>query len=387
MILPYRNNRIKGLWIWTVLLFASCEKEAGLSMTYDHTVIVYIEANNNLKYEAYETLNRLEESLYRNGNEKNNIIAYIKDNPNNACLIKIKRDKHPYKIASDTLKVYSTAEYSSTRDMHRVLSDVKNICDSKLFSLVLWSHGTAWLPPAQDIAYNDRPRTKAFGDDRGYQMSIFDLTEAFPIPFRYIMFDACAMSNVEVLYEFIGKTDYIISSPTDVLSEGFPYHLIGEDLFADDVASLKQMADKYIQYYNSKDGKAQSATISVVKTSALQQLAETMNRIYGKQDPGMVISPENVQRLDFVEGFPVPIYDFGSYVFRHFDREDVASINRSLESVIVHKNRTELFFGNIIASFSGLSCYIPSAGRDYYVDYYKRYRWFSDSGIDRILSD
>lgn len=383
---PYfKRSNIVVLLSLVFFLFTSCKKEGNFPIQYDHTVIVYIEANNNLKYEAYETLNRLEEAFYDNYNTNNQILVYVKDNARTAYLMRVAKDKHPYKIVSDTLKIYTSVGYSSSQDMNTVLTDIKHTYDSQLYSLVLWSHGTAWLPPAQDMYEEEMPKTKAFGDDRGYQMSIFDLKEALPMPFHYIMFDACAMSSIEVLYEFRDKAKYIISSPTDILSDGFPYHWIGKDLFAQNNSSLKNIGDKYIDYYNAQSGKAQSATLSIVNTSELKQLAETMYDIHVKHSATLSLSSEGVQRLDFIEGFPVPLYDFGSYVSKHFNNKEIEYINNSLEEVVFYKNRTSLFVGNAFKSFSGMSCYIPTAKEDPYLEYYKKFRWFNASGINKVL--
>ena len=58
-------------------------------------------------------------------------------------------------------------------------------------------------------------------------MDLPDLAEVLsPYRFDYILFDACFMGSVEVLYELRHSARYFIASPAEILADGFPYHLI-----------------------------------------------------------------------------------------------------------------------------------------------------------------
>ena len=52
--------------------------------------------------------------------------------------------------------------------------------------------------------------------------------------FDYILFDACLMSQVEVAYELRDTADYLILSPAEVMSAGFPYFKITKYLLSAD---------------------------------------------------------------------------------------------------------------------------------------------------------
>ena len=91
-------------------------------------------------------------------------------------------------------------------------------------------------------------------------------------------FDACFMSSIEVLYELKHSFDYIIASPTEILATGFPYKEILPELL-NDKPNYERIAGKYIEQYNDKRGIQKSASITVVKTSALNSFSEALKEL------------------------------------------------------------------------------------------------------------
>lgn len=156
---------------------------------------------------------------------RNLILVYLKNNDHKGYLLRVLPDNDALKIGSDTLKVFESKVPSDVEQIRNVLTYIRDGYKTKYFNLILWSHGTSWAPTVK----SDRSlNVFAFGEDRGKQIDILDLRDALPMQFNYILLDACSMASLEVLYEFRNKTKYIIVSPTDILSEGFPYDKIAK---------------------------------------------------------------------------------------------------------------------------------------------------------------
>ena len=104
-------------------------------------------------------------------------------------------------------------------------------------------------------------------------MDIIELAETLsPYHFDFILFDACYMGTIEVAYELKDVCDYIICSPTEILSDGFPYNKIVNKLFSQPL-QVKAVAEDQYSYYNSQKGILKSAAICVVKTDGLDNLS------------------------------------------------------------------------------------------------------------------
>jgi hypothetical protein len=62
-------------------------------------------------------------------------------------------------------------------------------------------------------------------------MELADFANAIPYKLDFIIFDACFMGSVEVCYELKDKAEYIVASPTEILSPGFVYSSMMQHLF------------------------------------------------------------------------------------------------------------------------------------------------------------
>lgn len=92
---------------------------------------------------------------------------------------------------------------------------------------------------------------------------------------EYILFDACYMSSVEVAYELKDVTHYLIASPTEVLSYGFPYITMGKHLLG--TPNYKGIVDSFISFYSSYN--LPYGTVAVTDCTQLDALAAIAQQI------------------------------------------------------------------------------------------------------------
>lgn len=340
-------------------------------------VLVYMEANNNLKPEAMMSINGMESGVAAIDGM---LLVFIKSEDNVSYLLKIKADSNPYTIKSDTIKIYNNSEPSSASLMSTVIKDVQLNYPSDSYGLVLWSHATAWAPPSV-------PRLKSFGYDRGVEMDIFDLKNAIPDNLDFIIFDACSMASIEVLMELKDKAKYIIASPSETIADSYPYQLITRELFKD-LGQLDRVAKCYFDYYNSKVGLKRSATISLIKTSELGQLAQKFKSIIQVEKKiGDVLTSANVQRLDYSDTFPVPTYDFEDLILKNFtDSPERKNVLEQLNKTILFHAHTPLFLDKPINISSGITSSIVPENNSYF-NYYKKLLWYNTSGLNLMMGD
>ena len=87
------------------------------------------------------------------------------------------------------------------------------------------------------------------------------------------------MSQVEVAYELRHSADYLILSPAEVMSTGFPYKNIVKYLLSvdDKERNAVLLAQAYLDYYKTQ--RFPWATIAVVKTDEMELLAAVTRSI------------------------------------------------------------------------------------------------------------
>ena len=344
-------------------------------------------ADNDLDFYATANINEMETFMAHNP-EAGSVYVYI-DRAKN------RKTAHPilYQITADTsakinskiIKVYPENNSANEKVFAEALSQVQTICainNEFLRGLVLWSHGSAWLPESVSLASQRATAVKSFGLDQtmannenhNAEMDIRKLAIILNnYHFDFILFDACFMASIEVFYELRNTTDYIIASPTEVLATGFPYKDILTDMLSATV-NYKKIAQKYVAFFQQKKGVLQSASVVTVKTAELPQFA-TLFKYYLN-----TISREITDQkwLQYSQDEVDYLFDLGQ-VADYLQKEQTnKELTEQLGRLITNYHHTSYFFGKIpLQKSSGISIYIPQSAtlqNDEY-EFYKTLSW------------
>ena len=205
-------------------------------------------------------------------------------------------------------------------------------------------------------------------------MSIFDIQEAIgDTHFDFIALDACLMGGIEVLYQLKDCCDYIISSPAEVLTDSFPYDKVIERMFNEDYTGV---AKDFYDYYNALSGEYRSATISTVKCSELEAVAEETAKLFDQYRSGISsLDVTTVQRyFRFNDHW---FYDFKDYMDILCGKSETAALAAALQKAVIAKYTTGLMITLEIdpARFSGLSSYINNPEEETLTKFYQKYAW------------
>lgn len=294
---------------------------------------------------AWKNIEQMKTGLDR---DYRNLIIYLDDNEAPPCLYKVQ------KRGNQIIKSYPEHNSADPAMFQTVIKDIINFAPSDSYGLVLWSHGTSWIPA--------NAKLKSFGRDGKNEMDVKELANALPVHFDYILFDACIlMGSVEVAYELKGKTNYIISSPTESLADGFPYEKITPLLFGGE-HELIALATEYFNYYSRMKGQLNSASISVLNTDELDQLAYLTERLIKKIPlEKWDYHHKDIQALDMYENHIS--YDFFNFLHVNYSVQEVREIESQLKQVVIYKANTNLILGTLpVAHFCGIGCYVPIPG-------------------------
>ena len=381
--------RTLAIVLWQVFLFTSCEKDSNIVTKKEskRAVFVYMIADNDLDFYATANINEMETFMAQNP-EAGSVYVYI-DRAKN------RKTAHPilYQITADTsakinskiIKVYPENNSANEKVFAEALSQVQTICainNEFLRGLVLWSHGSAWLPESVSLASQRATAVKSFGLDQtmannenhNAEMDVRKLTIILNnYHFDFILFDACFMASIEVFYELRNTTDYIIASPTEVLATGFPYKDILTDMLSATV-NYQKIAQKYVAFFQQKKGVLQSASVVTVKTAELPQFATLFKNYLN------TISREITDQkwLQYSQDEVDYLFDLGQ-VADYLQKEQTnKKLTEQLGRLITNYHHTSYFFGKIpLQKSSGISIYIPQSAtlqNDEY-EFYKTLSW------------
>lgn len=372
-----------------------------------HTTIIYISGQNSLGYKNYTAMDSAEiaRGAQRLTNTSDNILLYI-DDASKPRIYRLSKSTNGRAYIQKVMQYSTDLNSSATSTLQGVMEFAKKNYPSQSYGLVLWSHGSNWVP---DITSFD-DETKRSGTDAtlqsfgidvgpdgdlsedtnaqgllGQQMEIDSIAVAIErsgVHLTYLFFDACMMQSIEVAYSLRNVTDYIIGSPATTSAYGIYYYdMIPGGLFAAPFTldSIKKMVDTY--YYDVNENPAtkvlypnQGCVMSVIKTSELENLAAATSSVLSKAISNRS-SPDmsNVCNYVYYEYTAYPhAYDMGCAMKALLPDADYQTWRQQLDKAVPYKVGTSSFFYCYMFSriytrkldeenFSAISMFVPQS--------------------------
>lgn len=265
----------------------------GAAESVDRTVIVYMVAENTLASVAKQDITELVVGYANGSYGKNSRIVIYVDDLSQPRIYVLDENTHAQSYADlvPTVTYDQDVNSASVEVLGDFIDYVHSHYPADSYGLVLWSHGTGWIPSF--FSGDQKKASRAFGvdngsnrySDNGNQMEIRDLAALLEEKggVDYILFDACFMQSIEIAVELANATKAIIASPAEIPSPGANYQTLVSALFADGDCAAS-ICKSYYEEYTQPDADY-GVVVSVVKTSAIPAFVEYMRSVlYDKQE-------------------------------------------------------------------------------------------------------
>lgn len=275
------------------------------------TVFMFFPWSNSLLSDFRRTVEDMQTVVAQRSMKDERIMVFMATSEREAVLFELKKQNG--RCLTDTLRHYSDRPFTSRQWLTSLFSEVMTLAPASRYGMVVGCHGLAWVPvqgqrnarkrlgsqeriDEEDNLYKEEKIDKE-GDDLMHfevqgpvttrfiggtypetQIETTDLADAMAdagFHTEYILFDACYMSSVEVAYELKDVTHYLIASPTEVLSYGFPYTTMGKHLLG--TPNYKGIVDSFISFYSSYN--LPYGTVAVTDCTQLDALAAIAQQI------------------------------------------------------------------------------------------------------------
>ena len=348
------------------------------------TVLLYMVANNNLSYDAENSISRLQNGYIPA--EEGNLLVYKHCAGMDPVLLHIKKGEEGTVVA-DTAYRFPPRVSATKSALTQALNVTQALFPADSYGLILWSHGTGWIPPlassssaAQEQISGSCPE-RTFGLDGKVELEIRDLAQAIPYKLSFMLMDACFMGGIETAYEVKDSVDYYIGSPAEILTESFPYHKIMQHIFKS-TPDYAAVCKEYYDYYNAKSGAERSATVALMDCSKLAEVAEVAKRVFDQYGERIASLDLSLLQPYFRGSSSKYFYDLKDLIDAIADASLSAEFAAALERAVPYKAATPYFIELPIRSFCGVSTYVPGNPADTKLaDYYKQYKWNQATGM------
>lgn len=328
------------------------------------------------------------------------------------------------RIVSDTLLTFNDGVIaSSSSTLREVLEYTKENFQGRGYGLVISSHGSGWLPTgyyfnpkafeknhAGEVVTSSAANRPALGSTDGrlpvpegtlaetdpfygktrsicqdevknggtaYEMSVGEVAEAITYHLDYLLFDMCLTGGVEVAYGLKDKASYIGLSPAEVLDMGmYDYTKIASFLIGGTEPDLEGLFKDSFDRYDKESGWYRSATVNLVRTDGLDNLAEVTARLIDEYADTLAKAPTS-RIQGYFRNSRHYFYDLVDIFTECGASEaDIEELQSAVDGCVVYKNATPSFLGDFdINTYSGFSMYLPCAGTALLDTYYRKEAW------------
>lgn len=354
------------------------------------TVFMFFPWSNSLLSDFRRTVEDMQTIVAQRSMKDERVMVFMATSEREAVLFELKKQNG--RCLTDTLRRYSDRPFTSRQWLTSLFSEVMTLAPASRYGMVVGCHGLAWVPvqgqrnarkrlgsqermDEEDNLYKEE-RIDKEGDDLMHfevqgpvttrfiggtypetQIETTDLADAMAdagLHTEYILFDACYMSSVEVAYELKDVTHYLIASPTEVISYGFPYITMGKHLLG--TPNYKGIADSFISFYSSYY--LPYGTVAVTDCTQLDALAAIAQQINAADAEQNI--PNGVQIMDGYS--PTLFYDLGHLMsLKDAGTVLTAAFAEQLDKTVPYKGHTGQYFTTLkdapvdIKHYSGLN--------------------------------
>ena len=409
----------KGYWILllSLLYVVGCTEIDPIDGERDikHTIIVYMAADNNLSGYVEDNVGKMRLAMNSELSKNNNLIVYVDKYKVKPYILSI----HDHKV--DTVAHFDEMNSTNSKVLASVVEEIIDKFPSPSYGLIMWSHGSGWLnqnslsyissnifgaqlrgdiagdvinsgfsPLSSWIRDPYKPvETKAFGYEQregATWMEISDMVKALPDNrFDYIMFDACSMANIEVVYALRNKSDYFIGSALEILAYGFPYDKIIEPLCKGEYSKVCQ---SFYDEYNQYSGADKTAGVALVNNVEIDSLANCFKKVVSIYSDSIEnVDLSKVQRMDRYNR--VVSFDMVDYMMELIPNNELLiqefteQFNRAVPYRICTPRYLDIFD---VEAYSGLSMYVPLLQyKSAITPYYLETEWSKFTGFGQNL--
>lgn len=305
------------------------------SLAPSRTVLVYVVAENSLYASVVPDVNEMlagvrQSRLY----DGDRILLYVDDRSLPALYL-IDNQTTAEKMADlvPVLQYGQDVNSASAEVLGGVIDYMKANYAADSYGLVLWSHGSGWMPSDYTVSASAAGRRRSFGvdngrnsnSDQGNQMGMDELRTVLGEDggFDFIFFDACFMQCVEVAYELRRATRYVLGSPAEIPGPGAYYTTMVPAMFKAE-GYAEAMLAAYYDYYTQVN-KSYGILVSLVDTDGLQNLAASVRTLLGNHAAGVLATDYDEVRNNYFRYGPTAS---GKWGLSHPDFIDMLTVAR-----------------------------------------------------------
>ncbi len=360
----------------------------------DLTIMVYINAKNNLEGYGLTDVNEMEAV---GSDKKMNVVAELgritgwdssDGNWTGSRRYLIQADKDTRKITSPVVMDMPKTDMGDWNHLVEFVKWSKDNYPAKKYLLIVWNHGSGWSRGntreiwIQGISYDDETGNHITTAQLGQALASMGQIDVYAS-------DACLMQMTEVAYELAkanSSLEVIVGSEETEPGDGYPYDTILAAIKANSSASPAELGkiitEKYTAFYAAQDTSATQSAVNARSLFTLKNELGIWTDMAVKADEKDLIKSAADKAQSFYYDTSKDMRHFIQLVTEGTKVKKLADKGREiisyLDKNVYAANATN---GKYYENAYGLAVYVPAV----YDAAYDELLWAKDGGWDDFL--
>ena len=336
------------------------------------TIMVYINAKNNLEPYAFLNLNQME---MVGSSDKVNIVVEIgrlatydtgDGGWKGTRRYLIQKDADDKTFTSPMLMDIGNTDMGNYQNVINFGNWAKPTYPAKHYMLIIWNHGSGW---DKGVRANVS-RGISYDDETGNHINTPQMGEILKGAGGVDVYgsDACLMQMAEVDYQLKDSVQYIVGSEETEPGDGYTYNTFLAPLIANpsmggaDLA--KAAVDAYVDHYTpTNTGATQSYVNAAVLPDFLTMVNNFTAAVMASSADKALVKKAVTSAQSFEVADNKDLYHFTDIIVKATKNKAVSTAGKALETFIATKLVGEnKVSGSKYANAHGISSYLPSSG-------------------------
>ncbi len=333
-----------------LLLIAILTVPAGASEAKNWTVMVYMDADNNLEDFAIQ-----------------NFLQMSSVGSDNNVSIVVQMDRIGYNTSygdwTDAKRFYveknmTPTPENATMDLGEVnMGDPQTLADfvawavknypAEHYTLILWDHGGGWRnevkEPIKGVCWDDTDNDHLTLPE--LEKALADAEAQTGVKLDVVGFDACLMGMIEVFHQIKDHASIAIASEEVERAPGWPYEAILSDLASNSAMTPEELAvdvvDEYYKYYNDWFSEFTMTAVNLTKVGNLTKSIDKFANDLTASIPGneSVIAGARLSSEEFCWGSDyfgsIDLYSFAELIHSNLNLDSAKAVMEAVNNAIV----------------------------------------------------
>lgn len=378
-----------------LLGFSALSASAAVSTPREWTILVFLNANNNLDSFSYDNMNAME--TVGSTDQVNVVVQVTHRNAKKTLRYLMKKDADKKNVTSPVVETLAKVDMGSDQTLTEFLAWGMKKYPAKHYMVDIWNHGSGWEKRARTgvvrgISYDDSTGNHITTPQLGAVMAQAAATAGSQI--ELIGFDACLMQMCEVASEISESVKFSVGSEEVEPGAGWPYAAwlkwVTTHADADGAGVGQALVEAFRASYDGGENGSESTTLSVVDLSKIDAVSAAADAFAAALLADRAHRKELVAGIQASQSFEEPTHhdlvDLVDQVTKRVANDAVKSSGAALKAAAAAMIVASAHTGEQVAHASGLAIWAPTSGGAENLQDYEELRWAKQGQWDAFVA-